>query len=107
MNWPEFFKRRLADRQPPKPPNLSIEMRLGAEASALMDSPAFQRVMERMRVQIIESWAASPLEDKEGQHELRLMLKVLDGMEQQIKDESDSGKMAKRQLEDEQRRKAA
>lgn len=107
LNWPEFFKRKNAQDVTPRAPDIARELRLGAEAQALYDSPAYQRAMERMRIQIHEAWAAAPLADRDGQHELLLTLKVLDGLEKQIKDESDSGKIAKRQLEIEAQRKAA
>lgn len=103
MNWRNlFFDRRNA---PATPPDLYREMRLGNEAQSLLDSPAYQRAVERMRVNIHEQWAASPVADHEGQHELRLMLKLLDAMEQHIRTEADTAKLAKQQID--QKRKAA
>ena len=101
MKWSDFFARRRGEF---KPLNLSESIRLGTEAQALIESAAYSRAMDRLRVQIHEGWAASPVEDRDGQHQLRLLLRILDSLEQHIKDEADDGKIARKQIEEQRMR---
>ena len=103
MNW-SFLK---ANWKAPAPVNLYREMDLGAQANALLESPAYQRAVQKMREGIHILWAKSPIGDIEGQQKLRMMLKLLDDMESNIKDEADTGKLASRQLADERKVKSA
>jgi hypothetical protein len=51
--------------------------------------------IDNVRCGIISRWATSPIADIDGQHELRLMLKVLDDVERNILKVIDDGTMAK------------
>lgn len=104
MNWKLFFSRRT--EAPQRAPSVFEEIRLGTQAQVLRDSDAYQRAMQTIRVKLHEAWAASEVEDREGQHELKVALKILDALEGHIKDEADTGLLAKRQHEDEQRKAA-
>ena len=79
--------------------SLEQEISDGARADRLMKelSPFMGMVKEA----IIEKWEASPVADREGQHELRLMLKLLNDLQANIKTTIETGKMAQIQIEQE------
>jgi hypothetical protein len=81
----------------------------GARARLLLESEPYKEAAAKVRQGIIEKWATSPVMDKEGQHELRLMLKLLDDLEGNIRSVANDGKMAEeiisRQKEQESRLK--
>ena len=74
------------------------DIALGAQAKALWESQPFQNAIFAVKNGIIERWAKSPIADKEGQHELRLMLKIADDFEQNIISVINNGKMANDKL---------
>lgn len=86
----------------PRKPTLGEDAKRGEDAEALFASPAFQTALYRVRRGIHERFAASPVSDLEGQHELRLMLKVLDDIEGNLAADVRDGKLAKEQLRLEQ-----
>lgn len=104
MNWDFLFKWR----KEPAPVDLNLEVTKGNEAESLLNSPAYMGAMRRVREGIHERWAASPLGDVEGQHELRLILKAVDDIEGNLRNDVATGKMAAQQIklirEDEQRK---
>jgi hypothetical protein len=103
MKW-DFLKPK---QKAPQAPNLYREMEMGAQAGALIESAAYQRAVLRLREGIHLKWAASPVADLDGQNKLRLMLKLLDDMEAHVKEEADTGKLASKQVADQEKRKKA
>lgn len=77
---------------------LRMEADRGAKAKLLLESPIYQEAVGTVRAAIIDKWSTSPVADKDGQHELRLMLKLLNDVEANIKDVADTGKLANEQL---------
>lgn len=77
--------------------SLEQEFSDGERARLLMEQikPYFGMVREA----IIQQWEASPVRDKEGQSELRLMLKLLKDLEGNINTVIDTGKLAKIEIE--------
>jgi hypothetical protein len=96
MNF-SFLRRdkRLAE------PNINKEAELGAKAEALLRDETYQNAVRSVREGIHIRWAASPITDVEGQHELRLMLKLLDDIEANIAEVVSTGKLAAVQIEQE------
>lgn len=82
--------------------NLTEQRELGQKAKVLWDNPEFQRAVENVRLGIFERWAGAPLEDKDGQWTLRLMLKLLDDIEGNIRREISEGAYAEKLIKDEQ-----
>ena len=74
----------------------------GHQAEQLLKSAAFERAWQRVRQGVHERWALSPITDKDGQHELRLLIKVMDDIEGNLHQEMQSGLMAQAQLRKEQ-----
>lgn len=75
------------------------EAEKGRQAELLLDNPIYQESIEAVRDGIFSAWAASPVRDVEGQHELKLMLKLLNDLTANIKVVAETGKMAKLQIE--------
>lgn len=75
------------------------EIERGFQADKWLETPLYQEAVESVRNAILQSWAASPIRDKEGQHELRLMLKALDDVVGYVKETAQTGKLARIQYE--------
>lgn len=82
--------------------NLHEEVSRGRDAEQLLEHPIFKEAVTAVREGIINKWAEAPLRDKEGAHELKVMLKLLNDVEANIRQVVNTGKMASIQLEKEQ-----
>ena len=91
MIW-DFLKKRSI---PMVPPNPFREVEIGSHATAILDSGVLQTMKEHIHL----SWSRSPIRDAEGQHELRLMLKLVNDMEDHFQTQADTAKMAAIQIE--------
>lgn len=83
--------------------NLHEEVSRGRDAEQLLEHPIFKEAVQAVRDGIINKWADAPLRDKEGAHELKIMLKLLNDVEANIRQVVNTGKMANIQLEKEQK----
>jgi len=83
------------------PVNLHLELDRGAKAEHLLRNELYVECIGKVRQGIYEKFATSPVGDKDGQHELRLMLKCLDDVEANIREIATTGKMAAKQIEEE------
>lgn len=83
--------------------NLHDEVQKGRDAEQIIEHPIIKEAFAQVRAGIINKWADAPLRDKEGAHELKLMLKLLGDVEMNIRRFVDTGKMAEIQLEKEQK----
>lgn len=81
--------------------NAQADLAKGSRAEQLMKSEIYQEAFKGVRQAILDTWAASPLRDTEGQHELRLMLKLLDDLNGHLVSMVNTGKMAAKQIEHE------
>jgi len=70
----------------------------GKQADAWLRDPMTLEAFEIVRAGILERWEGSPVEDREGQHALRLMLKLLNDLKGNIEHIAMTGKMADMQL---------
>ena len=59
--------------------------------------------MESVKQGIIDKWMSCPVRDHEGQHELKLMLKLLGDVSRYIETAMETGKLVEIQLESERR----
>lgn len=83
--------------------NIDKELRRGEQARQLLSNELYVETMGMVRQGIIDKWISCPLRDIEGQHELKLMLKLLDNLTGHIKTTLDTGKMAEIQLQSDNR----
>lgn len=84
--------------------NLAKEASDGIRASALLNDPTYQDAVSKVRQGIIDKWSSSPVGDRDGQHELRLMLKLLTDIEKNIAEVATTGRLASLQIEEEAKR---
>jgi hypothetical protein len=74
--------------------NAQEESARGNEARLLIENKIYQDTIRILRDGITQKWRDCPIRDKEGQHELKLMDKILTDIEKHIKQVADTGKMA-------------
>lgn len=72
-------------------------------ATQLVENPMFRETFTLVRDGLINALVDCPIRDREGAHELKLMLKLLGDLEGNIKRVIDTGKMAVMQLERDQK----
>jgi hypothetical protein len=100
MRFDFLFKKRGFES-----PNVYKEAEMGGKAEALLRDETYQNAVRSVREGIHLKWAASPVTDYEGQHELRLMLKLLDDIEANIAEAARTGKLAAVQIEQGRKKK--
>ena len=79
--------------------NPSLDLDRAIQAQQLLDNPLYQESFKTVREALHKAWESAPVRDVEGQHELKLMLKLLGDLEQNISRVIDSGKLAKIEIE--------
>lgn len=77
--------------------NLEYDASEGNRAERILSdiNPYFDMV----EVAILDAWKKSPVGDEKGQHELRLMIKLLSDVKANLKTVIDTGKIAKVTIE--------
>ena len=79
--------------------SLTKDLDRALQAKQLLENHIYAEAIELVRNGIINAWENSPIRDTEGQHELRLMLKLLNDLQNNIKRVVDSGKLAEIEIE--------
>lgn len=79
------------------------ELRRGELARQLLNNELYSESFDTVRKALVDKWIASSVNDREGHHELKLMLKLLDNLEHHIKTALDTGKLAEIQLDKDRR----
>lgn len=80
---------------------LNEELQRGDMAAAVLDNPIYAESWDMVRAGIIAAWENCPIRDKEGQNELKLMLKVLGDVRKTVEQTMQTGKLARIQIEQE------
>jgi hypothetical protein len=83
---------------------LHDESNRGARAAALLAEPMFQEAFSTTERALIDKWINAPIRDREGHHELLLMVKALRMTHKHVVTVATTGRLANLQLE--QRRNA-
>ena len=83
--------------------NLNDESQRGHEARSLLENPLYVECVTSLREAIITKWRATPIRDREGAHELKLMDKLLSDIEQYFRTVAETGKIADIQIERDRR----
>ncbi len=81
--------------------NLHEDAQKARQAKELIENAQFKACFTDIRAGIIEKWRSCPVRDIDGQHELKLMDKLLSEIEAYFKQIIETGKMAEIQLESE------
>lgn len=87
--------------------SLETDIAKGSRAEMLLKSDIYRESVGKVRQGIIDQWATSPIRDIEGQTTLRLMLKLLEDLEQNIVSMANTGKLAAAQIKQENMLKEA
>jgi hypothetical protein len=77
--------------------NLDNEIAQGNNAERVLADVS--PYLDMVEAAILDTWKKSPVADEKGQHELRLMLKLLGDLKANLKNAIDNGKLAKVQIE--------
>lgn len=83
--------------------SLSDELRRGEQARLLIENELYREAVEKVRQGIIDKWMDAPLRDREGHHELKIMLKLLGELTGYLNMTMETGKLARIQLDSERR----
>lgn len=78
--------------------NLHKDAAFGAAARAFAENEVYKKAFSDVRAGILAKWEEAPLRDTEGQHQLKIMLKLLNDLEMNIKRAVDTGKLAEVQI---------
>lgn len=70
----------------------------GARAKALLTDDAFVKAYGAVRQAIVDQWEQCPIRDREGAHELKLMLKLHTDLGKHLQKAVDDGKFAAEEL---------
>lgn len=79
--------------------SLEQDINRAQQAKFLLDNPIYQEAIEGVRSAIITAWSNAPIRDVDGQHELKLMLKLLTDLENNILRAVNDGKLAQIEIE--------
>ena len=79
--------------------SLDDDLTRGAHAETLLSNDAFKKAISDVEQTIHDAWAACPVRDTEGAHQLRLMLKALADVVGALEACVDDGKSARDELE--------
>jgi hypothetical protein len=63
------------------------------KAQALIDDPTLSEAFEQVRIALLERFESCPIRDREGQHEIKLMLKLLSDVRLNLVSVINSGKV--------------
>jgi hypothetical protein len=83
--------------------NVYEEDSRGRQAADLLENSIYREAIDTLRQSLVDKWRSCPIRDKEGQHELKLMDKLVGDIEMYIANIAKTGKMAAIQLEQEQK----
>lgn len=78
--------------------NLQAELDHGIKAEKLLKDETLTQAFEDVRQAILQKWENAPLRDKEGAHELKIMLKLLTNVRSSLEQALANGKLAAEEL---------
>jgi hypothetical protein len=84
--------------------SLQDELDRGIKAEKLIKDPILDEAFSLVRSAIIEKWEMTPLRDRDGAHELKLMLKLLGDVRANLEQAVVDGKLAAAELKQQARR---
>jgi len=76
----------------------SEQLKRAARARALLDDPELTRAFTGVREALLDRFESCPVRDIEGQHEIKLMLKLLNDVRANLLSVLDSGKVIEYRL---------
>jgi hypothetical protein len=79
--------------------SLNQEVKQGRDAEYLLENPVFQQTFDYLKDAYFKAWEQTSVEDSQSRENVWMMYKTLDTVLGHIKTYSDTGKLAKKQLE--------
>jgi hypothetical protein len=86
--------------------NLTERAYKGDKANELLNNEIFSDAMSNVRQAILTAWQNCPIQDRDTQHELKLMVRLLTDLEHNIRSFVQDGNMAKFEIEQQRKREA-
>ena len=80
--------------------SLRKEVSEGRDAEYLMDNPVFQQTFDYLKDAYFKAWEQTSVEDSKSRENVWMMYKTLDTVHGHIQTYVDTGKLAKKQLEE-------
>ena len=77
---------------------LRKQMEEGVRAKSVLTDDAFVKAYGAVRAAIVEQWEQCPIRDREGAHELKLMLKIHTDLGKHLQKAVDDGRFAAEEL---------
>lgn len=77
---------------------LEADITAGTRAQRLLEDDLLSKAFADVRGAIIERWESAPIRDTEGQHELKLMLRILSDVRSNLELAVMNGKLAAEEL---------
>ena len=77
---------------------LRKQMEEGTRAKSVLTDDAFVKAYGAVRQAIVEQWENCPIRDREGAHELKLMLKIHTDLGKHLQKAVDDGRFAAEEL---------
>ncbi len=78
---------------------LTQELDRGSRAKDILENELYRESWDTVEQALIQKWRDCPIRDKEGQHELKLMLKLLQDAKGHLERVMESGKLAESRLQ--------
>jgi hypothetical protein len=78
---------------------LTDDITRAQQAKDLLENPIYQESFKNVREAILTAWSEAPIRDVEGQHELKLMIRLLTDLEKNILRVVNDGKIAQIEIE--------
>jgi len=79
--------------------SLNQEVKQGRDAEYLLENPVFQQTFDYLKDAYFKAWEQTSVEDSQSRENVWMMYKTLDTVHGHIKTYVDTGKLAKKQLE--------
>ena len=84
--------------------DLRADLERGVKAEKLLNDSMLAEAFDLVRQAIHEKWEGSPMRDRDGAHELKLMLKLLGDVRANLEQAVTDGKLAAAELKQQARR---
>jgi hypothetical protein len=79
--------------------SIQSDLDRGTRAERLLNDPMLTEAFESVKAAILLAWASAPMRDREGAHELKLMLKLLSDVRSALEVALADGKIAAAELQ--------
>jgi hypothetical protein len=79
--------------------SIEVDLDRADRAKSILNNPTYQESFDLVRQAIIDQWETTPIRDRDGAHELKLMLKLLGDVRANLERAISDGKLAAHELD--------